>query len=60
MRALARGPACAHEGALCLVELGVVVGGPVECRGEARAAVQLAGVASPSVPLMCRVDQVLV
>ena len=49
--ALARRPALVEKGALELVELGVVLGGPVERRGEPGAAVELGGVALGVSPL---------
>jgi hypothetical protein len=45
--------ALVEERALGRVEIGIVVGGPVERRGQARAAVQPAGVASIGRPGLC-------
>ena len=42
--------ALVEEGALARGELGVVVGGPVERRRQARAAIELAGVAAAGLP----------
>ena len=53
LRALARGPALSEERPLGRVEVGVVVGGPLERRRQARAAVELAGVAAACLPLAC-------
>ena len=54
------GTALVEEGAFELVEVALVACGPVERRGEPRAAVELAGVAAAGLPLARRVDQVLV
>ena len=58
--ALARGPALVEELALELVQLGVVLGGPVERRGEPGAAVELGGIAPGVSPLAGGADQVVV
>ena len=50
LRAPARAPAVVQERALGRVELGLVAGRPVERGGEARAAVQPAGIARVGVP----------
>ena len=57
--ALARRPALVEELALELVQLGVVLGGPVERRGEPGAAVELGGIALGVAPLPSRADQVV-
>ena len=49
--ALARRPALVEEGALELVQLGVVARGPLERRGEPGAAVELGGIAPGASPL---------
>ena len=54
LRALARAPALVEERALDGVELGLVVGRPVERRGQPRAAVQLAAIAAAGVPRRAR------
>ena len=58
--ALARRPALLEELALELVQLGVVLGGPVERRGEPGAAVELGGIAPGVSPLAGGADQVVV
>ena len=57
---LAGGPALVEEGALEIVELAFVVGGPVERRGESGAAIELGRVAAGVAPLAGGADQVLV
>ena len=58
--ALAVRDARLDERALELVELGAVPGAPVERRGEARTAVEIAGIAPAAVPLARRDRQVAV
>ena len=58
--ALARDLARVEELALELVQLGVVLGGPVERRGEPGAAVELGGIALGVAPLLRGADQVVV
>ena len=55
-----RGPALVEEIALELVQLGLVLGGPVERRGEPGAAVELGRIAVGVLPFGGGVDQVLV
>ena len=52
--ALARGAALLEEGALELVRLALVLGGPLERRGEPGAAVELGGIAPGALPLARR------
>ena len=54
------GTAFVEEGTFELVEVALVGRGPVERRGEPRAAVELAGIAATRLPLARRLDQVLV
>ena len=58
--ALAGSPALLEERSLELVQLGVVLGGPVERRGQASAAVELGGVALGFSPVTGGADQVVV
>ena len=58
--ALARDPAIVEELALELVQLRIVLGGPVERRGEPGPAVELGGVAHRVAPLAGGADQVMV
>ncbi len=58
--ALACGPALLEEDALELVQLRVVLGGPLERRGESSAPVELGGIALGVTPLGGGGDQVMV
>ncbi len=58
--ALARRAALVEEGALELVQLALVGGCPIECRGESGAAVELGRIAIGVAPLAGGADQVLV
>src|SRR4051812_44133725 len=60
MSAPARGLAVVEEGALDVIELGIVLGRPIKRRGQARSAVQVPRVAAARRPLLRRATQVAV